>query len=258
MLDTFGGTLILDEADLRYSDKTADLVKILNNGTVKGLPVLRSVQTRNKEFNPAAFDVFGPKIVAMRGGFRDQALESRFLTEAMGARPLRSNISIQLPTDLRRHALELRNKLLDFRLKTYFSLRNHSEQRIEGIGPRLNQTAASLLALIDDADVRTDFAAMLRRQDQELAAARHQDLDGRARTVVQAAFEESSRSFLPVREIAERINAGSGSAETAVSARQVGQVLRELSVPLYKSHGTIGVLRSGAEKHKAIHSNESP
>ena len=35
-LDTFGGTLVLDEADLRFSDKTADLVKILNNGTVKG------------------------------------------------------------------------------------------------------------------------------------------------------------------------------------------------------------------------------
>ena len=42
-LDSFGGTLVLDEADLRFSDKTADLVKILNNGTVRGLPVLRTL-----------------------------------------------------------------------------------------------------------------------------------------------------------------------------------------------------------------------
>src|SRR5262249_49497887 len=35
-LDAFGGTLILDEADLPYSDAKADLVKILNNGTVRG------------------------------------------------------------------------------------------------------------------------------------------------------------------------------------------------------------------------------
>ena len=74
-LDNFGGTLVLDEADLRFSDKWADLVKILNNGTVKGMPVLRSVQNRNKEFDPAAFSVYGPKIVAMRGSFKDRALE---------------------------------------------------------------------------------------------------------------------------------------------------------------------------------------
>ena len=76
-LDTFGGTLVLDEADLRFSDKTADLVKILNNGTVRGLPVLRTLQNRQKEFNPAAFHVFGPKVIAMRGRFSDPALESR-------------------------------------------------------------------------------------------------------------------------------------------------------------------------------------
>ncbi|MEQ8827421.1 MAG: hypothetical protein RIC82_06560, partial [Parvibaculum sp.] len=31
-LNSFGGTLILDEADLRFSDAKADIVKILNNG----------------------------------------------------------------------------------------------------------------------------------------------------------------------------------------------------------------------------------
>lgn len=33
--DAFQGTLVLDEADLRFSDATADLVKILNNGTTR-------------------------------------------------------------------------------------------------------------------------------------------------------------------------------------------------------------------------------
>ena len=73
-----GGTLLLDETDLRFSDKSADLVKILNNGTVDGLPVLRTLQNTQKEFNPAAFTVYGPKIVAMRGSFRDDALEKVF------------------------------------------------------------------------------------------------------------------------------------------------------------------------------------
>jgi hypothetical protein len=80
-LERFGGTLIFDEADFRFSDATSKIVKILNNGDVKGLPMLRTMQNQNKEFNPRAFRVFGPKIIAMRGGYDDPALESRFLTK---------------------------------------------------------------------------------------------------------------------------------------------------------------------------------
>jgi hypothetical protein len=66
-LDAFRGTLIFDEADFRFSDERAEIVKILNNGNVRGLPVLRTMMNRQREFNPQAFQVFGPKIVATRG-----------------------------------------------------------------------------------------------------------------------------------------------------------------------------------------------
>src|SRR2546425_1041902 len=38
LLDAFGGTLVVDEADFRFSDEKAELVKILNNGNVRGFP----------------------------------------------------------------------------------------------------------------------------------------------------------------------------------------------------------------------------
>jgi hypothetical protein len=38
-LDAFKGTLIIDEADFRFSDERAEIVKILNNGNVQGMPV---------------------------------------------------------------------------------------------------------------------------------------------------------------------------------------------------------------------------
>ena len=60
-LDTFRGTLILDEADFRFSDEKAELSKILNNGNVRGFPVLRTMFTPTKEFDPRAFIVYGPK-----------------------------------------------------------------------------------------------------------------------------------------------------------------------------------------------------
>src|SRR6202140_1760690 len=112
ILDAFGGTLILDEADFRFSDEKAGIFKILNNGNVRGVPVLRTMMNRQREFNPQAFQVFGPKIVASRGTYHDQGLESRFITEEMGSRRLRPDIPINLPDAFREEARELRNKLL--------------------------------------------------------------------------------------------------------------------------------------------------
>jgi hypothetical protein len=158
VLDAFGGTLILDEADLRFSDATADLIKILNNGNMKGLPVLRTMTNRYRELNPQAFKVFGPKIVGMRESFADDALESRFLTEDMGGRTLRPDISIHLPDAMKVEAQVLRNKLLAWRFHARYTVGSDPSRLIDGISPRGNQTALALLSLIDDEGLRERIA----------------------------------------------------------------------------------------------------
>ena len=60
---------------------------------MRGLPVLRRMMNPQREFNPQAFHVFGPKIPATRGSYDDKGLESRFLTEEMGSRKLRFDIA---------------------------------------------------------------------------------------------------------------------------------------------------------------------
>ena len=241
-LDTFGGTLVLDEGDLRFSDKTADLVKILNNGTVKGLPVLRTLQNRQKEFSPAAFAVFGPKIVAMRGMFRDIALESRFLTEDMGIRPLRSDVPIELRASLRAEALALRNRLLDFRFATLFRTQSNPARLIAGIDPRLNQMALPLLSLMDDDALRDEFAGYLRRRHVELSQARVVSAEALTLAALNEAFRADKRPFIPLAEIAARTNVQTDG--NVLTPRQIGRVLREHSVRLHKSHGTITVPRT--------------
>ena len=42
IIDSFQGTLIIDEGDFRLSDERAEIVKILNNGNARGFPVLRT------------------------------------------------------------------------------------------------------------------------------------------------------------------------------------------------------------------------
>ena len=115
-LDLFRGTLVLDEADFRFTDERAELVKILNNGNARGFPVLRMQVNAKKEFDPRAFHVFGPKIVAMRSCYEDRALESRFITIEMppGAA---GGVPINLPDRQREEALALRNKLLMYRMR---------------------------------------------------------------------------------------------------------------------------------------------
>jgi hypothetical protein len=110
ILDVMRGTLIIDEGDFRLSDERAEIVKILNNGNARGFPVLRTEVSGKGEFNPRAYAVFGPKLIATRGYFEDRALESRCLTEEMGQRRLRDDIPIHVSPAYKDEALHLRNK----------------------------------------------------------------------------------------------------------------------------------------------------
>ncbi len=205
-LNSFGGTLVLDEADFSASDTRADLVKILNNGTVPGMPVLRTVVNRHKEFNPAAFKVFGPKIIAMRESFKDTALESRFLTEETGMRPLRSDISIQLPASLKAEALDLRNRLLHFRFSEFERIKSDTSAIVAGIEPRMNQTAISLLNMMDDPVLRAEFEAWLVSENERTIADRRARPEAAIVAALLAAFAEPSKRHILLPRISIFIN----------------------------------------------------
>src|SRR5437879_1648639 len=154
ILDSMRGTLIVDEGDFRFSDEKAELVKILNNGNGRGFPVLRSESVSGREFSPRAYTVFGPKLIATRGYFQDRALESRCLTEETGGRKLRDDIPINLTGDYKREALELRNKLLMFRFRSFGKRQIDPALVDRSIEPRLAQIFVPLLSVIEDAVAR--------------------------------------------------------------------------------------------------------
>ncbi|HZA22550.1 MAG TPA: hypothetical protein VFA32_08105, partial [Dehalococcoidia bacterium] len=86
ILDRYPGTFILDEADFQHSNEWSEIVKILNQGYKPGTPVLRSEKRGEGRFEPEGFQVFGPKVIATRQKFKDEALESRCLTNIMTPR----------------------------------------------------------------------------------------------------------------------------------------------------------------------------
>jgi len=64
-MDSFHGTLIVDEGDFRFSDEKAEVVKILNNGNVKASGLKSESNGRGKL--PESVSCFGPNLWR-RGG----------------------------------------------------------------------------------------------------------------------------------------------------------------------------------------------
>src|SRR5437667_5649146 len=201
ILDAFRGTLIIDECDFRLSDERAEIVKILNNGNAKGFPVLRSEVSGNKEFNPRAYAVFGPKIVATRGPFEERALESRCLTEEMGQYRLREDIRINLPAEHKEEALRIRNKLLLFRFRN-MKTRKASEALVDrSVEPRLNQIFVPLLSIIEDPQAREDLRELARKYNREMIADRGLDMEAQILEIVRDMLASPFETRLSIKDI---------------------------------------------------------
>ena len=149
-LDTFRGTLILDEADFRFSDEKAELSKILNNGNVRGFPVLRTMFTPTKEFDPRAFIVYGPKVIAMRGRFDDPALESRFLTIDMEAGRIAAHVPINLPDAYKEEARSATEQTPVVSLPLPPRGEDRPSLFDDSLTLRANQVIIPLLSLVDE------------------------------------------------------------------------------------------------------------
>jgi hypothetical protein len=247
VLDAFAGTLVLDEADFRFSDATSDLAKILNNGTMAGLPVLRTMTNRHRELNPRAFRVFGPKLVGMRERFADRALESRFLTEDMGLRSVRPEVPIQLPGALAGEALGLRNKLLAWRFAARGSVKVDPSRLVPGIEPRLNQSALALLSLVDDAALRSKIGDELVGEAARVLQERAASVEATMLVAVREVIDSAPNGIASVAAIAvafERLPGG-----FSATGKWIGNVLRQrLRLKTVKSHGVYVVPKSERPK----------
>jgi len=238
-LDAFNGTLVFDEADFRMSDEKAELVKILNNGTVRGMPVLRTMVNDKNEFNPAAFQVFGPKIVATRGIYDDRALESRFITEIMTPRPLSRDIPINLPDVWKDEALELRNKLLTYRFRRRRSVRLDPTLVDIRLEPRLNQVLVPLLSIVEDKATRAEIAGRAASLQASIVSERGLSIEADILDALANLIADTSRNAVPIKAIAEKVAAEHGADHRRpITPRYVGSLLRRrLNLLLYKSNG---------------------
>lgn len=254
IIDAFRGTLIIDEGDFRLSDERAEIVKILNNGNARGFPVLRSEVTPKREFNPTAYTVFGPKLVATRGFFQDRALESRCITEQMGLGRLREEIPINLPASFKQEALSLRNKLLMFRFRNAGKLVPDAELVDRSIEPRLNQVFVPLLSIIQDRKAQDDLRDLMKRLNRDLITERGFDMEAQVLEVIRDILA-SSDPQLSMKAITSWFADRHGDDyERKITPKWIGNVIRKrLNLKTHKSHGVFVILDSEKQKIERLY-----
>jgi hypothetical protein len=238
-LDAFRGTLIFDEADFRFSDERAEIVKILNNGNTRGVPILRTMMNQQREFNPRAFHVFGPKIVATRGHYEDKGLESRFITEEMGGRALRSDVPLNLPQTFATEAREIRNKLLLYRFHRRHEVKIDPGLADPTLEPRLNQIILPLLSVVADPKLRHDLQNVARATQASIVAERGLRVEAQVLEILAELILESDRPVIRVADVTVGLIRRYGAEyERPITNRWIGNILRKtLNLRTYKSHG---------------------
>jgi len=189
-IDMYHGTLIIDESDFKFSDSYQEIVKILNCGYMTGMPVLRC-EGKSGKYTPESYDCYSPKIIANRHRFQDSALESRCFTYEMGQRK-RGDIPLSLITDeFKEGALDIRNKLLLFRLRNYSNKRANNDLLIDGIEDRINQIAAPLLSIVKNKETRERIRDFIINYNRKMIADRGMTLEADILRVICELLEEN-------------------------------------------------------------------
>lgn len=188
--EMYRGTVFIDEADLHDGgDMSNDLVKFLNLGAMRGNPIWRLEEIAgpdgSKTFEPATFQTFCPKLIAMRKDFRDDAVGSRSLTiKLMPREPVElraRGIRLYIDNDFRRKAGVIRNMLLRWRLQVWEPEIEVSEDFMDlEISSRLNQVTMPLKAIArDDQDLMDEIVRFLRAYNQEMTLTRSMTIAAR-------------------------------------------------------------------------------
>lgn len=221
LIEQFKGTLVIDEADFSISEHFAEIIKILNCGYQKGLPVLRTEGDKKKE--PTAFNVFSPKLIATRESFKDLALESRCLTEQMKGNP-RPEIPFQLPKEFYKEGQDLRNMLLLFRFRYYGVVELREDLRIEGIEPRINQIVMPILAIIENNKEREKIKQFIIDYDKSLKTRRSAEIPALILLGIIETYRNGEE--LNYKNISSQINTDRDekSGEFKISPTRIGRV----------------------------------
>lgn len=232
MLRRWGGTLVLDEADLKNSDEYNEVVTILNCGFEKGRPVIRA--TKDNPDQLQILPVYGPKVFATRRRFQDAALEARCLTEIM-TETEREDIPPVLTLQFHEEQKSLRSKLLLYRLRNWDTVDAEATVPLDGIEPRLKQISGPFTALLgNQPHLLDDYRAFIREHQADLVEQRANTKTGQVVTALFKCIESPATldtlDTLATGEKVVELSAKDIAQDIGLSPQAVGGILKGLGI----------------------------
>lgn len=237
LITKWGGTVIIDEADMKKSDESEDFVKLLNQGYEKNASIMRcnpNDKTKIDFFNP-----YCPKIIATRRTFDDKAVESRCMTTLM-QQTNRRDIPFNLNINFYNDALEIRNMLLYYRfinynkINVFYSENPEIKERMKKYEPRLQQVNNILLCLFENNKIEQDiFFKYMELKQKEILQEREESFEGWIiNAIAQLIIEKISvcepYPYITSQMIANKLNENEGRTHHEYNNRSIGRYLKTL------------------------------
>ncbi len=147
LMHKYGGTLIIDEAELsRANDRSEGVKEILRFGKDRDGVVARC---DGVNFEVKTYRVFGPKILGSRHSYSDDALESRIISIRMKETKA-DHIPLNLEVgEFEKDSEEIRAKLLSWSFDNYYKIdtRIYEKYIDPSISRRLNEMNSPLICI---------------------------------------------------------------------------------------------------------------
>jgi hypothetical protein len=175
MHEKWRGTTFIEEADLK-GDAADPVIKWLNAGFEKGAWIMLS--DKNDPNNQQSFSPWGPKVIAMRVHFKDNATESRCLSYSP-QETTRPDIPAELPAKYYHTVERLRAKIARFVLAHWQKFDPEWVVTVDGIEPRtrqLSEPISSVLQYFPDGEDR--YRVYVKARQQELKRTRAESKEG--------------------------------------------------------------------------------
>jgi hypothetical protein len=146
----------------------------------------------------------------------------------------RNNVPLNLPLSQEEDALELRNKLLGYRLRERSRITLDASLADPRLEARTNQILLPLLSVAPNKEVQQSIRAIAAARETTIRADRGFSTEGR----LVAILADQATDRMPLRDIASAFAEAHGpDYDRQITSRYMGTCLRRLGFHLYKSDG---------------------
>jgi len=171
------GTLVIDEGDLKGGAEDP-LIKFLNTGFEKGKYLILS--DKNDPNQQQIFDPYGPKVLAMREPFKDNATEGRCISFSP-YETTRRNIPPELPKEYHDEVKKIRAIIARFVLHHWGSVSGGEMIRDDDIDVerrllQMSRPVSIILQLFPDGKER--YLSYIRQRQKEIRKTRAESWEG--------------------------------------------------------------------------------